>query len=347
MSKVLLDKAKTLEPRNPNKSTAVFGGESSGILNWNDIKYPHWYQMYKRLIGNYWQADEINMADDLRQFGSLTDNERDTYLKVIGLLSTLDGPQTRTALLLSLYATDPSVQSIMAVIAQQEAVHNESYSYVLSSVVSLDEQNESFQLGRKDPILLKRNEAIIQQYNAFVEEPTIENILKTMVYTALLEGMFFYSGFAFFYHLARENKMVGTSTMISYINRDELEHGRFIAELFRATLYENPEQNTAELTEWVYNHFRESVDREIEWSNYVLAEIEGIDLEEMAGYIKYRANKMLRMMGLSELYPEHTENPMKWIRAYADNFDGTKTDFFEQKSRQYTKTSNLNGFDDL
>ncbi len=206
MSKVLLDKAKTLEPMNPNKSTALFGGQSSGILNWNDIKYPHWYKMYKRLVGNYWQADEINMSDDLRQFASLTEEERDAYLKIIGLLSTLDAPQTRTALLLSLYATDPSVQSIMAVIAQQEAVHNESYSYVLSSVVSLDEQNESFQLGRKDPVLLKRNETIMQQYNAFVEEPTIENILKTCVYTALLEGMFFYSGFAFFYSLARKNK---------------------------------------------------------------------------------------------------------------------------------------------
>src|SRR5690625_3939995 len=131
----------------------------------------------------------------------------------------------------------------MAVIAQQEAVLNESYSYVLSSVVSLAEQNESFELGRKDPVLLKRNEKIMHYYNTFVEEPTIENILKTMVYTILLEGMFFYSGFAFFYHLARNNKMVGTSTMVSYINRDELEHGRFISEMFRATLAENPEYN--------------------------------------------------------------------------------------------------------
>lgn len=56
---------------------------------------------------------------------------------------------------------------------------------------------------------------------------------------------------------------------------------------------------------------------------------------------------MLRMLGLSEVYPEYVDNPMKWIRAYVDNFDGTKTDFFEQKSRQYTKTSDLNGFDDL
>ncbi|WP_047982095.1 ribonucleotide-diphosphate reductase subunit beta [Ornithinibacillus contaminans] len=347
MNQSLLKKAKTMEPRFPNKSTRVFGGESSGILNWNDIKYPHWYKMYKRLVGNYWQADEINMSSDVKQFPMLTASEQDAYLKIIGLLSTLDAPQTRTALLVSLYATDPSVQSIMAVISQQEAVHNESYSYVLSSVVSSKEQEEAFQLGRIDPILLKRNERLIAGYNQFVEKPTIENILKTLVYSTLLEGLFFYSGFAFFYNLARDHKMVGTSTMISYINRDELEHGRFIAELFRATLAENPEQHTEEFIEWVYQEMRISVDLEMEWSSYVLKEVEGIDLEEMRGYIKYRANKLLRLLGLSDLYPGHDENPMKWIRAYVDNFDGTKTDFFEQKSRQYTKTSDLNGFDDL
>lgn len=343
-----MQKAKTLEPRNPNKSTGIFNGQSSGILNWNDIAYPHWHKMYKRLLGNYWQADEINMSNDIKQFASLSQSEQDAYLKIIGLLATLDAPQTRTALLLSLYATDPSVQSIMAVIAQQEAVHNESYSYVLSSVVSLDQQNKAFEFGRTDEILLKRNQNIAKYYNDFVENPTTENIVKTLTYTTLLEGLFFYSGFAYFYNLARYNKMVGTSTMISYINRDELEHGRFISELFRATLSENPELNNEELIEWVYEQFKESVKLEIEWSEYVLADIEGIELGEMHGYIKYRANKMLRLIGLNEIYPEYVDNPMKWIRAYADNIDGTKTDFFEQKSRQYVKVNAIdNGFDDL
>ncbi|NME07187.1 ribonucleotide-diphosphate reductase subunit beta [Psychrobacillus sp. BL-248-WT-3] len=343
-----MQKAKTLEPRNPNKSTGIFNGQSSGILNWNDIAYPHWHKMYKRLLGNYWQADEVNMSNDIKQFGSLSESEQDAYLKIIGLLATLDAPQTRTALLLSLYATDPSVQSIMAVIAQQEAVHNESYSYVLSSIVSLDKQNKAFDFGRTDEVLIKRNQNIAKYYNEFVENPTTENILKTLTYTTLLEGLFFYSGFAFFYNLARYNKMVGTSTMISYINRDELEHGRFISELFRATLAENPELNNDEFIGWVYEQFKESVQLEIEWSNYVLHDIDGIDREDMQGYIKYRANKMLRLIGLNEIYPEYVENPMKWIRAYADNIDGTKTDFFEQKSRQYVKVNAIdNGFDDL
>src|SRR5699024_12190292 len=113
-------------------------------------------------------------------------------------------------------------------------------------------QKESFNFGRTDPVLLKRNRSIMEHYNHFAEEPTIENILKTMVYTALLEGLFFYSGFAFFYNLVRNNKMVGTSTMISYINRDELEHVRFISELFRATLSENAEYSTEACIDWEY-----------------------------------------------------------------------------------------------
>lgn len=343
----MLSKAQVLNPTNPNRSTGLFGGKASGILNWNDIAYPQWYRTYKDLVGKYWQADEIDMTHDSKQFATLAPAEQEAYLKIIGLLSTLDGPQTKTALLISLYATDPSVQSIMAVIAQQEAVHNESYSYVLSSVSGFETQRKSFETGRQDPVLLERNERLTAVYNEFAENPTVENILKALVYTSLLEGLFFYSGFAFFYNLARNRKMVGTSTMISYINRDELSHGRFISELFRATLAENPDLHTEEFIEWVYDQFRHSVEQEIKWSHYALAGVDGIDMVEMDAYIKYRANKMLRLLGLSELYPEYTENPMKWIRAYVDSFDDTKTDFFEQKSRQYTKTSDLNGFDDL
>src|SRR5699024_12601933 len=114
-------------------------------------------QIYKRLLGNFWQSDEVNMSGDVKQFPTLTKAEQEAYLKIIGLLSTLDAPQTRTALLLSLYATDPSVHSILAVIAQQEAVHNESYSYVQPSVASLAEKKQSINFGRTDTVPSKKN----------------------------------------------------------------------------------------------------------------------------------------------------------------------------------------------
>lgn len=342
-----LTRVKVLNPANPNKATAIFGGEASGILNWNDIAHPHFYTLRQRIRSLFWTANEVDMTQDVKQFKSLTEKEQSAFLKIIGLLATLDGPQTVIAMKIADFTTDPSVKSILATIADQESEHNHSYAYVLSSVTNLDKQMEAFEMGRTDEVLMKRNERIVDVYNEFAENPTIETVLKAMVYTTLLEGLFFYSGFAFFYNLARHQKMVGTSTMISYINRDELQHGKAISDIFRAALAENPEYNTDEFTEWIYDQFRHSVEQEVIWSRYVLADIDGLELDEMEGYVKYRANKMLRMLGLSEIYPEYTDNPMKWIRAYVDNFDDTKTDFFEQTSRQYVKTSDLNGFDDL
>ncbi|REB06020.1 ribonucleotide-diphosphate reductase subunit beta [Sporosarcina sp. BI001-red] len=342
-----LTRVNVLNPANPNKATAIFGGEASGILNWNNLAHPHFYTLRQRIRSLFWTANEVDLTQDVKQFGNLSKAEQDAFLKIIGLLATLDGPQTVIAMKIADFATDPSVKSIMATIADQESEHNHSYAYVLSSVTTYDKQVESFEMGRSDEVLMKRNERIVEIYNEFATNPTIETVLKAMVYTTLLEGLFFYSGFAFFYNMARHQKMVGTSTMISYINRDELQHGKAISDIFRAALAENPEYNTEEFTEWIYDQFRHSVEQETIWSRYVLADIEGIDLDEMDGYVKYRANKMLRMLGLSEIYPESIDNPMKWIRAYTDNFDGTKTDFFEQTSRQYVKTSDLNGFDDL
>lgn len=344
---VTLKRVKVLDPLNPNKSTAIFDGKSSGILNWNDLAHPHFYTLRQQIRSLFWTANEVDMTQDVKQFPTLTEREQDAFLKIIGLLATLDGPQTDVALKLSDFTTDPSVKSLMATIADQESEHNHSYAYVLSSVTTLDKQIASFEMGRTDEVLMRRNERIVTVYNDFAERPTIESALKAMVYTTLLEGLFFYSGFAFFYNLARNQKMVGTSTMVSYINRDELQHGKAISDIFRAALAENPEYNTDAFTEWIYDQYRHSVEQEVLWSQYVLADIEGIDLEEMEGYIKYRANKMLRTLGLSEIYPEFTDNPMRWIKAYVDSFDDTKTDFFEQASRQYVKTSDLNGFDDL
>lgn len=343
----ILKRVKVLEPKNPNRATAIFGGKASGILNWNDLPHPHFYTLRQRIRALFWTANEVDMTQDVKQFKSLSEVEQEAFLKIIGLLATLDGPQTVIAMKIADFTTDPSVKSILATIADQESEHNHSYSYVLSSVTTFDKQMKAFEMGRTDELLLKRNERIVDVYNEFAENPTIETVLKSMVYTTLLEGLFFYSGFAFFYNLARNQKMVGTSTMISYINRDELQHGKAMSDIFRAALAENPEYNTEEFTEWIYDQFRHSVEQELIWSNYVLEGVPGINMEDMTGYIKYRANKILRLLGLSELYTGFTENPMKWIRAYVDNFDDTKTDFFEQSSRQYVKTSELNGFDDL
>lgn len=342
-----LQKINILTPTSPNRSTGIINGKASGILNWNDIAYPSFYRIYRELLGNFWIPQEINMSHDIKQYSSLSQEEKYAFEMIIGLLATLDSPQTRYIYNVAEYVTDASVHGITAIIAQQEVIHNESYSYILSSLLPFDEQQRIFEAARTNPIIIKRNDAIMDSYNVFLENKSAKTLIYSMIQSLILEGVNFYSGFAYFYNLARQQKMVGTSTMIGYINRDELVHGKFMSELLRAILNENPELNNDEFVSYTYDSFKTAVEREIEWGQHVLNGIIGIDQDEMAGYVKYRANKMLNMLGLEAAYPGFEENPMRWITAYTDNFNNTKTDFFEQKSRNYAKTNDLNGFDDL
>jgi ribonucleoside-diphosphate reductase beta chain len=342
-----LQKIKLLNPEQPNKSTGIINGESSGLLNWNDIAYPQMYDLYQTLLSNFWKAQEINMQDDIKQWDHLTDVERDVFLRINTQLASLDSLQTPTMSQAMDYVTDSSFKAIFAVISQQEAVHNESYSYILSSLVSISEQNARFNQAKSDPIVRKRNDLILDAYEAFRQNPTPQTLFRLSVNSINLEGIYFYAGFAFFYHLARQQKMLKTSTMISYIQRDEMQHAYFISQFIRIMLTENPELNTEENIQYVYDAVDKAVELEKEWARHILKDIQGLDLDEFEGYVEYLANKRLRQLGLDNLYAEQN-NPMPWIQVFGDDMmNETKSDFFEQKSRTYSKVSQSNGFDEL
>lgn len=343
----LLSKIKLLNPDFPNKSTGVVNGQASGILNWNDIRYPQMYRMYQTLLANFWKAQEINMQDDIKQWETLSPIEQDVFLRINTQLASLDSLQTPMMSQVMDYVTDPSFKAIFAVISQQEAVHNESYSYILSSLIPISDQIARFDQAKDDRIVRKRNELILDSYERFRDKPNLQHLFELGINSINLEGIYFYAGFAFFYHLARQQKMLKTSSMISYIQRDEMQHAYFISQFIRILFTENPELRTNENIQYIYDTINGAVKLEKEWAQYILKDIDGIDLQEFQCYVEYLANKRLRQLGLENLYQDR-ENPMPWIHVFSDEMmNETKSDFFEQKSRTYTKVSQDNGFDEL
>ncbi|MNN56866.1 Ribonucleoside-diphosphate reductase subunit beta [compost metagenome] len=136
--------------------------------------------------------------------------------------------------------------------------------------------------------------------------------------------------------------------MISYIQRDENQHCYFFAEVFKQLLADFPELNTKENIDFAYRTIDRAVQLETNWAHYTLKEVRGIDLDELSDYIKYTANKRLKLLGLEKAYPGVDVNCMPWIKPFSDEaLNATKTDFFEAKSRNYGKVGDDNGFDDL
>ncbi|PZX03005.1 ribonucleoside-diphosphate reductase beta chain [Psychrobacillus insolitus] len=345
---MILEKRKLMDKDAPNRSTGIVNGQSSNVLNWDDVRFNWAYPKYKKMLGNFWTPFEINMSNDIKQFPTLSNEEREAFLKIIGLLALLDSVQTDFAGKVADYLTDSSLNALMIILAQQEVIHNHSYSYILSSLVSRDEQDHVFDFWRTEPVLQKRNDFVLKGYEAFAEQPDVDSMLRSIVYDVILEGLFFYSGFSFFYHLARHQKMVGTSTMINYINRDEQLHVDLFVKIYKELLAEYPEYDTPERAHEVEEIFREAAQLEVDWAREVIGEkIDGLDVEDVEAYIYFYANVRCNQLGYDKPFPEYRKNPLKWIKAY-EEVDLGKTDFFEQKSRQYVKVNvQDNGFDDL
>jgi ribonucleoside-diphosphate reductase beta chain len=345
----MLKKVKMFEPDKPNKPQGLIEGQSSGILNWNDLQYPQFYELYRKLLSNFWMPFEVGMTDDAKQWIKLSKAEQNAFLKIIGLLSILDSVQPKFLTTMKEYLSDPSAAALFSIIEQQEVIHNQSYSYILSSIEKLEVQNRAFEMARTEPIIYERNKLVIDKYEELRENPTLDNFVKGLAASSVLEAINFYSSFAFFYNLARNQKMLKTSTLISFLQKDELTHTYCISMLLKLLMQEHPEINeNNKFNKYINNLFSEAVRLEIQWSQYILADIEDIDLNEMSNYIKYRANKCLSMLNFPALYPVITENCMPWIRAFNDeNLNDGKTDFFENQSRAYSKITDDNGFDEL
>src|SRR5579875_43901 len=316
----------------------MIGGNSTNLIELNNIKYDWAYRLYRAMMNNFWIPEEIPLADDARQYDLLNEDERRSYNKVLSFLIFMDSLLTHNLPNINEYITAPEVNLCLTVHAFQEAVHSQSYGYVLDSVVSADVRDAIYNEWRTDEHLLRRNQFITDRYEEFIQDPSDENLVKTVMANFILEGLYFYSGFSFFFSLGRQGKMLGTVSEIKYIQRDELTHLALFRQIFHEIERENPHLLTPKLIEELREMMRQAVEHEISWGQYVTeGQISGLTNELIAKYIQYLANLRLKSLDMAPLFSQITEHPMAWVDQFAA-MNSMKTDFFEQKVTNYTKS---------
>lgn len=325
---------------------SMINGNTTNLREWNRIKYNWASDFYRTMLNNFWIPEEISLNEDVKQFPYLTDGERNAFDKIISFLNFLDSIQSENLPNISRYITASEVSSLLNIQTFQEEIHAQSYSYILDTVTNPITRDTIYDQWRTDEHLLKRNTFIAGIYEKFNREPETDNFLRVIMANYILEGIYFYSGFSFFYTLARQGKMTATSTIFKYINRDEITHLVLFQNIIKEVRKENPELFTSKLDQEFTEMMRIGVEHEIEWGQYVTNnEILGLNNELIEKYIKYISNLRLTAIGLEPLYPEVSEHPMEWIDSFS-RLNNTKTDFFEAKVTNYTKAS-IFDFDDL
>lgn len=325
----------------------IIGGNTTNLNDFNNMKYQWVSGWYRQAMNNFWVPEEINMHTDIKDYPLLPPAERRAYDKILSFLIFLDSIQTANLPNISSYVTANEVNLCLSIQIFQEALHSQSYSYMLDTICQPQERNDVLYQWKNDEHLLRRNEFIGKIYNDFQEDPSALNFMRAVMGNFILEGVYFYSGFMFFYNLGRNNRMPGSVQEIRYINRDENTHLWLFRNIIKELREECPELFTDELIALYREMIREGCEQEIAWGHYVIGdEIEGLTQEMVTDYIQYLGNLRATSLDFGPIYEGHDVEPpsMTWVSQYS-NANMIKTDFFEARSTAYAKSSAL--VDDL
>lgn len=325
----------------------MIGGNTTNLNDFNNMKYLWVSDWYRQAMNNFWIPEEINLSQDFKDYPRLEKAERTAYDKILSFLVFLDSLQSNNLPTLSEYITANEVNLCLHIQAFQECIHSQSYSYMLDTICSPEERNDILYQWKTDEHLLNRNKFIGDCYNEFHEKRDKFSLMKTLIANFILEGIYFYSGFMFFYNLSRNGKMSGSAQEIRYINRDENTHLWLFRSIILELKKEEPDMFTPEKIKVYEDMMREGVRQEIAWGQYVIGnDVQGLNAQMVSDYIRYLGNLRWSGLGFGFLYDDNQKEPenMKWVGQYS-NANMVKTDFFEAKSTAYAKSTAL--IDDL
>ena len=211
MEQVLIKKMFNPEGDDSIQTRRIINGNTTNIFNLNNVRYLWANQMYRTMMANFWIPEKVDLSKDKNDYFNLTQEEGIAYDGILSFLIFLDSIQTNNLPNISGSITAPEINLLLAIQTFQEAIHSQSYQYIIESIVPVEKRNTLYDMWRDDEILFKRNKLVADIYQSYIESPIMDNFVKVIVSNFLLEAIYFYNGFNFFYLLASRNKMLGMS----------------------------------------------------------------------------------------------------------------------------------------
>ena len=326
---------------------SVWFGETTNLMQLNDVRYSWAVGLYQQMRENFWIPQKLDITQDVTDYWNLTPEERRAFDGILSYLTFLDSVQTCNLPHIKSSITAPEISLCMAEQISQEGMHNQSYQYMIETIIPSERRANVYEFWRTDKVLRDRCEYIAGFYQRYIDSPTSENYFMAHLADYMLEGMYFYNGFIFFYNLASRMLMPGSADIFKMINRDELSHVRLFQKLIPEAM------QTFEYSEdQIYEMFDRAVKYECQWTNHIVGnDILGITEQSTEIYTKYLANIRLKAIGLKPLYEDdiYKKSPYRHLERFSDTkkAGNTKANFFEAGVTSYVMSSGVTGWDEF
>ena len=322
----------------------MFFGPPLGVQRYDKFKYPIFDKLTKNQLGFFWRPEEVSLQNDRSDYQKLNATQKHIFTSNLKYQILLDSVQGRApGMAFAPYCSLPELEGCMNIWQTMEMIHSRSYTHIIKNVYP--DPSEVFDTILDDDKILQRAQSVTRAYDDFINDahrydtsnwwrpdwqgsPTVEyekNSLKRKLYRAvanvyILEGIRFYVSFACSFAFGELKLLEGSAKIIGLIARDESQHMTVSQNILNKwKLGDDPEMVTIaqEEEQNVYNMFKESVEEEKSWAEYLFKDgsIIGLNDKLLQKYVEWTANRRLKAIGLKAIFDTPiSNNPLPWTQ---------------------------------
>jgi ribonucleoside-diphosphate reductase beta chain len=327
------------------------------------------WDMYKKALSSVWTAEEIDLAEDRKQWEEkLTENERYYISHVLGFFAASDGIVNEN--LASRFYNEvqlPEARCFYGFQIAMENIHSETYSLLIDTLIADDaEKTRLFNAATTIPCVKKKADWALKWIDS--NQPFDIRLIAF----AVVEGIFFSGSFCAIYWLKKRNLMPGLTFSNELISRDEGLHcdfaclmyslanparfaggdgeeaaesspaanpareaGGISGEAAESSPVANPAREAGGISR-IIQIFTEAVEIEKEFVRDALpVSLIGMNAASMCEYIEFVAKRLLGEFGIRQNHPYvSAKNPYDWMELIS--LQG-KSNFFEKRVGEYAR----------
>ena len=287
------------------------------------IQHSDIWEMYKQQMACFWTAEEIDLAEDLKDWQELNNDEQHFLKHILAFFAASDGiVNENLGVNFSNEVCWPEARCFYGFQIMMENIHAETYSLLIDTYIKDEkEKDHLFKALETVPSVKRKGDWAMRwlsrKKGSFAER---------LVAFAAVEGIFFSGSFCAIFWLKKRGLMPGLTFSNELISRDEGLHCDFACLLHNKLLRG---AGAAKITRII----AEAVEIEIEFLTSALpVSLIGMNSILIEQYIQFVADRLLVALGASKLY--NVVNPFPWMEMIS--MQG-KTNFFEKRVAEYQK----------
>ena len=283
----------------------------------NDI-----WEYYKQHQAAFWTAEEVDLTNDIRDWETLTDNEKFFIKNVLSFFAASDGIVNEN-LAENFYreVQYPEAKFFYGFQLAMENIHSLMYSLLIDTYISNPkEKDECFNAIDRLPAVQKKAKWALD----WIENASFA---ERLVAFAAVEGIFFSGSFCSIFWMKSRGIMQGLCNANSLIFKDENLHCDFAIHLLNNHLENKPSEKR------IKQILLSALEIEKEFITESLpVSLIGMNSNLMKQYLEFVVDGLLVKFGCKKQF--NVEQPFKFMEQIAVE---TKGNFFESRTVEYQK----------